>query len=54
MIHHIKISSFPNWSGQNQARNYSFNGYLLTLSADPINSRIHQLVWKKMVPRPVS
>ena len=48
VVHHIEISSFPNWIGQNQIRNFEFNGDELTLSTGFIGSGRHKLVWKKI------
>ncbi len=47
VIHHIKISSFPNWVGQNQIRNFEFRENLLILSTNVIGSGRHQLIWIK-------
>lgn len=47
VVHQIRISSFPNWVGQNQIRNFEFNKEELTLSTDLIGSRRHKLVWRK-------
>ena len=48
VVHQIKISSFPNWVGQNQIRNFEFNEDELTLSTDLIGSSRHKLVWRKI------
>lgn len=48
VIHQIKISSFPNWVGQNQVRRFNFNEDLLTLSTDFIGSRKHKLIWNRI------
>ena len=48
VIHHIKISSFPNWVGQSQVRNFAFNQNELTLSTDFIGASKHKLVWRRM------
>ncbi|WP_420315784.1 lipocalin-like domain-containing protein [Ekhidna sp.] len=48
VVHQIKISSFPNWIGQNQIRNFEFNEDELTLSTDQIGSSRHKLVWRKI------
>ena len=47
VFHHIKISSFPNWVGQKQIRNFEFRDNLLILSTDFIESRKHRLIWHK-------
>jgi hypothetical protein len=48
VVHQIKISSFPNWVGQNQIRFYEFREDELILSTDLIGSSRHKLVWKKV------
>ncbi|MEJ2193981.1 MAG: lipocalin-like domain-containing protein [Ignavibacteriaceae bacterium] len=48
VVHHIEISSFPNWVGQNQVRNFEFKGDKLILSTDVIGSSRHKLIWKKV------
>jgi len=47
VVHHIEISSFPNWVGQNQVRYFEFKGDKLILSTDPIGLTRHKLIWKK-------
>jgi hypothetical protein len=49
VVHQIKISSFPNWVGQNQIRNFKFDEDILTLSTDFIGLNKHKLVWRKIV-----
>ncbi len=46
VIHKIKLSSFPNWIGHDQVRNYEFRGSLLILSAN-LESGYQRLVWEK-------
>lgn len=48
VVHQIKISSFPNWVGQNQIRFYEFKEDKLILSTDIIGSSRHKLIWKKV------
>ena len=48
VVHQIKISSFPNWVGQNQIRYFEFNEDKLILSTDIIGSSRHKLIWKKV------
>lgn len=48
VVHRIKISSFPNWVGQNQIRKFEFIDDKLILSTDTIGSSRHRLVWKKV------
>ncbi|NQU51283.1 MAG: lipocalin-like domain-containing protein [Bacteroidetes bacterium] len=48
VVHQIKISSFPNWIGQNQIRKFEFKENNLILSTDTIGSSRHKLVWEKI------
>lgn len=48
VVHQIKISSFPNWVGQNQIRKFEFNEDKLTLSTDFIGPNKHKLRWRKI------
>jgi hypothetical protein len=36
VIHHVEISSFPNWTGKDQERFFAFSGDRLTLTAPPM------------------
>ncbi len=36
VIHHIKISSFPNWAGVDQERIFELKGNKLLLSTPPL------------------
>ena len=36
VIHHVEISSFPNWTGKEQERFFAFSGDQLTLTAPPM------------------
>lgn len=36
VIHHVEISSFPNWSGKEQQRFFACSGDRLTLTAPPM------------------
>lgn len=47
VTHQIKISSFPNWIGQNQIRYYKFKDDMLILSTDMIGASKHRLLWEK-------
>ncbi|GAA4279825.1 lipocalin-like domain-containing protein [Gaetbulibacter aestuarii] len=47
VVHHISISSFPNWIGQDQVRKFEFKEGQLILSTDFIGSNKHKLVWEK-------
>ena len=47
VIHHIKLSSFPNWVGQDQVRYYEFQDNHLILSTNFIGESRHKLTWKK-------
>ena len=48
VVHQIKISSFPNWVGQDQTRYYEFKEDKLILSTDLIGSSRHKLIWEKV------
>ena len=48
VVHQIKISSFPNWIGQNQIRKFEFTDDKLILSTDTIGSSKHKLIWQKL------
>ncbi|MBD0284142.1 MAG: lipocalin-like domain-containing protein [Flavisolibacter sp.] len=48
VIHHIKISSFPNWVGQDQIRYYDFQNGSLRLRAPAIGTAQHELIWQKI------
>lgn len=51
VIHHVEVSSFPNWVGQDQVRFVSLVDDVLTLSAAPLvlhgKSRTARLIWKR-------
>ena len=47
VTHQIKISSFPNWVGQNQIRYYKFKDDMLILSTGMIGASKHRLLWEK-------
>ena len=48
VVHQIRISSFPNWVGQDQRRYYEFEEDRLILSTDLIGGSRHKLIWKKL------
>lgn len=48
VTHSIKLSSFPNWVGQNQIRHFEFEEDQLVLSTDVIGSSRHKLIWKRL------
>ena len=51
IIHHIEVSLFPNWTGQDQIRFYQFEGDRLTLSTPPMLvdglEQTAQLIWQR-------
>jgi hypothetical protein len=51
VTHHVELSLFPNWSGQNQKRHVELKGARLTLDAPPfVIKGVEQrarLVWKR-------
>ncbi len=51
VVHQIDISSFPNWTGQNQIRKFEFKEDKLILITDTIGSSKHKLVWQKIKNR---
>jgi hypothetical protein len=52
VIHHIEISSFPNWSGVDQERLVELGGNRVTLSTPPIliqgNQQTAHLIWERL------
>jgi hypothetical protein len=52
VIHHIEVSSFPNWIGKDQVRFASIDGNRLTLSTKPMLFqgvvRTAELVWERV------
>jgi len=52
VIHHIEISSFPNWIGNAQVRFATLDGDLLTLSTKPMTfqgvERTAKVVWERV------
>jgi hypothetical protein len=36
VIHHVEVSLYPNWIGDEQVRSFTFEGERLVLSTDPI------------------
>ena len=52
VVHHIEVSSFPNWSGVDQERFFEFEDNRLKLSTPPlpiggINQTAH-LIWERI------
>ena len=51
VIHHVEMSLFPNWIGQDLVRFYRFDGDRLFLTTDPFvidgNEQIARLVWRR-------
>ncbi len=39
MIHHVEVSLFPNWVGEEQERFYQLDGNILCLSTEPLPFR---------------
>jgi Lipocalin-like domain len=52
VIHHIEVSSYPNWIGNAQVRFAKLDGDLLTLSTKPMTfhgvQRRAELVWERV------
>lgn len=54
VIHHVKVSLFPNWTETSQERFYALSGNRLDLSTSPLlpdvaEPRAH-LVWQRVIP----
>lgn len=47
VIHHIKISHYPNWVGHDQIRYYTFSDDQLKLSTPVIGTTQHSFLWRK-------
>jgi hypothetical protein len=51
LVHHIEVSLFPNWTGQDHERFYAFDGDTLTLSTPPLPlegfEQTAHLVWRR-------
>lgn len=51
VVHHIKVSLFPNWSGADQERFFQFSGNQLTLRTPPMKvegvEQTAQLIWQR-------
>jgi hypothetical protein len=54
VIHHIEVSSFPNWVGVDQERIFEFKGNRLALSTPPLlhggKQQSAHLVWERVSP----
>ncbi len=52
VVHHVKISSFPNWTGSDQERTYELDGDRLLLSAPLLlnedESQTVLFVWERV------
>ncbi len=50
VTHHLRGCAFPNWTGSNQVRHFTFEKGMLILSTPPIMedsvAKTHRLVWK--------
>ncbi len=47
ITHHIQVSSYPNWVGRKQVRDYTFVEGKLQMHAN-LQSGKHRLIWEKM------
>ena len=51
VIHHIEVSLYPNWTGKDQVRFYSFEGDRLILTTPPLlfegAEQTGYLIWKR-------
>ena len=52
VIHHVELSLYPNWIGEDQVRFYKFEGDKLILSTPPMifsgKQQSGYLIWQKM------
>jgi hypothetical protein len=52
IIHHIELSSFPNWVGTEQKRYFEFAADRLILKSPPLTllgeAQVHRLVWQRL------
>ncbi|MFB9904272.1 lipocalin-like domain-containing protein [Allokutzneria oryzae] len=48
VLHHIEISSFPNWVGTEQWREPELDGDLLTLRTPAVDGKRSTLVWRRV------
>ena len=52
VIHHVEVSSYPNWIGKDQVRFYKFEGDKLILSTPPMilggKQQSGYLIWERM------
>ena len=52
VIHHVQVSSYPNWIGEDQVRFYKFEGNKLILSTQPqiLGGKLQSgyLIWERM------
>ena len=52
VLHHVTLSSFPNWVGTSQKRHVRLDGDRMTLSTDPIAHQGREvtasLVWERV------
>ena len=52
VIHHLQLSSFPNWLGTAQKRYFEFTANRLTLSTPPLTlvgaAQVHRLIWERV------
>ena len=52
VLHHVEVSSVPNWIGTILTRHYQIEGKLLTLTTPPLaigkQKRVGKLVWEKI------
>lgn len=48
VLHHIEVSSFPNWNGTTQTRHYTLDGDTLTLATLAPADTTTVLVWRRL------
>jgi hypothetical protein len=51
VVHHIEVSFYPNWVGEDQERFYAFDGGQLILTTPPLlidnSEQTAYLIWKR-------
>src|SRR5687767_4011124 len=52
VVHHVEVSVYPNWTGTDQERFYTFDGEQLILSSPPLvfedGAQTAYLIWKRV------
>src|SRR5215510_7799116 len=52
IIHHLRLSWFPNWVETDQKRYFEFTGNRLTLKSPPVTlvgaAQVHRVIWERL------